>query len=219
MQQVHDVLFLWETKLTMGEAQIMRSKLGFRNGVEVACEGRRGGLLLLWKEEVPVSLKSFSRYHIDVAIATDDGHSFRLTSFYGDLVTHIRDRGWQVLHSLHSANGDNPWIVLEDFKEILWGFEQQSKNRWPEGQMQKFRDLVDHCQLLDMGYLLGITGETGKGDANVKCRLDRVLANMAWSTLFPQSQVWHLIKNYSDHIPMLVDLNPCLQGSARRKIF
>ena len=48
------ILFLMETKLTDREMKPIKTELGFYGLLAVSCNGRRGGLAILWKEEVTV---------------------------------------------------------------------------------------------------------------------------------------------------------------------
>jgi hypothetical protein len=43
-----------------------------------------------------------------------------------------------------------------------------------------------------------------KGDRNVKVRLDRAVASPAWSAIFPEHRLHHLVSSRSDHCPILL---------------
>lgn len=62
-----------ETKLDDRKMEKVRSRCGFPNGVKISAEDFGGGLYLGWKENILVSLGSFSKYHIDVTIKETDG--------------------------------------------------------------------------------------------------------------------------------------------------
>jgi hypothetical protein len=40
-------------------------RLGYPNAFGVSCNGLSGGLVLMWKNEISLDIKSFSKYHID----------------------------------------------------------------------------------------------------------------------------------------------------------
>ncbi|KAA3482895.1 reverse transcriptase [Gossypium australe] len=63
-----DMVFFMETKIDTKRMEGIRRRCGFMNGIDVGAEGSRGGLCLAWKEEYIVSLKTFSKNHIDVPI-------------------------------------------------------------------------------------------------------------------------------------------------------
>ena len=48
------ILFLMETKLTDREMKLIKTELGFYGLPAVSCNRCRGGLAILWKEEVTV---------------------------------------------------------------------------------------------------------------------------------------------------------------------
>ncbi|KAH1032591.1 hypothetical protein J1N35_044765 [Gossypium stocksii] len=57
-----------ETKLSKMRMENVRRKCAFLNGIDIGAEGLRGGLCLAWKDTTNIWLKSFSAYHIDVAL-------------------------------------------------------------------------------------------------------------------------------------------------------
>lgn len=77
-----------ESKLKSREAEMLNRKLGFKNAVWIDCrvEGcqRAGDLVLLWAEEVEISLLSLSQNHIVMEV-TDvcEGNAWRFIGFYG----------------------------------------------------------------------------------------------------------------------------------------
>ena len=48
------------------------------------CEGKSGGLAMLWKRDVEVELRWKGRMHIDVNVTEKDGFKWRLTGVYGE---------------------------------------------------------------------------------------------------------------------------------------
>lgn len=71
--------------------------------------------------------------------------------------------------------------------------------------MEGFRNAVDQCRLLDLGFsgnkFMWFTKKWG----GVKVRLDRALSNQEWVDLFPQFKVVHLNKSTSDHVLVLLN--------------
>ncbi|KAA3476616.1 reverse transcriptase [Gossypium australe] len=117
----------------------VRKSCGFQNGVEVDSEGSKGGLCMAWKENTPISVRSYSRRHIDALV--DDqvlGNKWRFTGFYGSPYAQEREESWQTLKSLREDEGQ-PWLVCGDFNEILYGFEKKGGLPREEQRMEYFR--------------------------------------------------------------------------------
>ncbi|CAM8948837.1 unnamed protein product [Rhodiola kirilowii] len=206
------VVGLIETKAELKRIEVLKRKLGFKNGIAVDRSGLGGGLALLWREAVQVVLKSYSRNHIDVWVGDDDG--FRMTLFYGNPETGRRDESWDLLRSLKQGE-HQPWLVLGDFNEILFSWEYMGRRLRGEWQMRRFRQAVDDCELSDLGFQGAKFTFTNRrtGEEEMRARLDRALANKEWKLNYPGAIVQHLTTFSSDHLPLVVDA----EGDMRRR--
>jgi hypothetical protein len=101
-----------------------------------------------------------------------------------------------------------PWLVMGDFNETLWGFEHFSNIARPERQMALFRDALNDRDLNDLGFVgLPFTYDNGRaGDANVKVRLDMVVADTNWRDMFADATLHHLVSSQSDHCPLFLEI-------------
>ncbi|KAA3460755.1 reverse transcriptase [Gossypium australe] len=149
------------------------------NGIEIEADGSRGGLCLAWKEDISVTLKSFSKSHIDVLAL-------------------LRRLG---------EEANLPWLVMGDFNEILYSFEKEEGLPKDERRMEIFCKTLEDCQLEDIGYSgAWFTWERGKFvENNVRERLDRGVANEKWKPLFPKCSILHLSQSLSDHCPLFLN--------------
>ena len=96
---------------------------------------------------------------------------------YGEPRVENRHLMWSKLQAL-SNTSECPWLVIGDFNEALWDFEHMSATPRPEPQMIAFRDTLEICGLVDLGFS-GIPfayDNLRAGAANVKVRLDRATA-------------------------------------------
>lgn len=66
------VLFLQETKLPVKKMEHIRLKVGFECSFAVSSEGRSGGLALMWHKGIQISIKNYSKHHIDAMVHEDD---------------------------------------------------------------------------------------------------------------------------------------------------
>ena len=75
--------------------------------------------------------------------------------------------------------------------------------------MQCFRDAVDVCILIDLGFQ-GRKWTFEKkvaGGTFTRVRLDRALGSTEWCSLFPYAGLTHYIAATSDHGPIHLELN------------
>ncbi|KAL5862295.1 hypothetical protein ACOSQ3_003581 [Xanthoceras sorbifolium] len=103
------------------------------------------------KIRVDVSVRSFNSGHIDCVVSDADGQRWRFTGFYGEPKQWLREQSWVLLRRL--AGLDNlPWLIGGDFNEILRGDEKDGGLVRMGSAMDGFREAVDSCNLLDMGF-------------------------------------------------------------------
>ena len=200
-----DLLFLSETKLKGARVDRLKWKLGFTNGFGVHAVGLSGGLQLLWNENVDVTIRSFSKGHIDALIEDDRGINSRFTGFYGEANEAVRHLSWELLRRIHNGD-DSPWMCAGDFNEVLFDFEHVSRARRRASDMSKFAEALEDCGLVDLGFQgeLLTWNNMQSGAQNVQCRLDRACANPAWKSLFPAGFVEVLDYWGSDHRVLLI---------------
>ena len=74
-----------------------------------------------------------------------------------------------------------------------------------------FRDCIDQCGLMDLGFhgpKFMWTNKNSIWHRNIKERLDRGLGNSEWKIHFPRTEIHHLPRTKSDHCPILMDTDP-----------
>ena len=103
---------------------------------------------------------------------------------------------------------EGPWLCFGDFNAILHSLEKQSTKQPHIAQIDAFREVLEVCQLEDLGYKGYPFTWTNKrpGDANTKLKLDRVVATKGWLDNFPVSIVVHLLPQASNHIPITIQV-------------
>ena len=120
------VLFSMETKRIVEEMRWIQEDLPYRCMLAVPCTQCRGGLALLWKEEVNLHIQTYSPHHIDALILNNEQHPWRLTGFYGWPEDSRKKESWQLLRHLHTIFSV-PWLCCGDFNEILTSSKKQGK--------------------------------------------------------------------------------------------
>jgi endonuclease/exonuclease/phosphatase family metal-dependent hydrolase len=114
-----------------------------------------------------------------------------------------------------------PWIMIGDFNEVLWGFEHFSTHKRAESQMAKFRDVLTHCNLHDVGFLgLPWTYDNKqRRNKNVRVRLDCAITCPSWSQLFTGARMQHIISSWSDHSPIMLEVEKEREVRPSQQIF
>ena len=142
----------------------IKSELGFYGMLAVSSNGHRGGLALLWREDVTMDTQTYSPNHIDMHVHAQTSHVWRLTGVYGHPEEELKPETWRLMRHLH-ARASLPWLCLGDFNELLASDEKNRGNSRSMGPMVEFKNILLHCGLVDMGlvdiHLHG--GMEGKG--------------------------------------------------------
>jgi hypothetical protein len=183
-----DVLFLSKTKLKEDKLEWLRWKLGMPNMIVKDYEGQSGGLVMFWKNGVNVKLTGFvSRYHIDTEITEADGYVWQFTGIYGEPKKELRENIWRLMRTLKHQN-NKPWLCVGDFNEILYSWENEGGPPKPQGQMDRFKEALEDCELDDLGFV----GDTFTWRNNshtaqkyIRERLDSAVATQSWRMIFP----------------------------------
>jgi hypothetical protein len=113
---------------------------------------------------------------------------------------------WELLEHLKSYT-PSPWLCLGDFNEITSQEEKVGGAVRNERQMQLFRNVLETCNLHDLGYRGAKYTWTNcrYGGGFIKERIDRVVANTEWSAIYREVVVDVLAARSSDHKPILVN--------------
>ena len=99
-----------------------------------------------------------------------------------------------------------PWLCAGDFNEVTKQSEKLGGRTRPHNQMQAFRDILEECGIMDLGFVGSkFTWHKHYDNFTVWERLDRVVATNEWFYLFSNTQVRHLDVTTSDHKPLLIN--------------
>ncbi|KAL1145654.1 hypothetical protein V6Z11_A11G313000 [Gossypium hirsutum] len=151
-QQKPHTVFLMETKIDKQRMEKVRS-CGFLNGIDVEAEGSRGGLCLAWTGDITVTSRSFSKNHIDAMVKEENvNEEWRFTGFYGSLYVNSKNASWNLLQKL-GQDQRHPWLVSEDFNEIMYSFKKNGGLPRDERRIEAFREILEEYQLEDLGYI------------------------------------------------------------------
>jgi hypothetical protein len=134
-QENPTIPFLSKMKLESNQVEVFRWKLGLTNMVCRPSEGRSGRIALFWCTGVDVSLKSMSKYFIDVEVG-GGANRWRFTGIYGDPRSDKKELTWKALRVLR--HNPRPWLCMGDFNEILFQQDKQGGVPRPQWCMGRF---------------------------------------------------------------------------------
>lgn len=63
----------------------------------VSSEGRNGGLAMMWKDGVDVSIQNYFIHHIDSIVCMECYNNIRFTGLYGHANSNLRSWSWDIL--------------------------------------------------------------------------------------------------------------------------
>ena len=160
------------------KAQNFMWSLGYAGSFAVSSVGLSGGLALFCLPQYTVSLKGFNSHCIDVAISSNNEAPWRATFVYGEPRRDLRHEFWALLRSLRTE-WEGPWMCCGDFNEELCQDEHLGVRDRSDTRMNLFRDCLDDCGLVDLGFSgpKFTWNNRQSADAHVKVRLDRAVAN------------------------------------------
>ncbi|KAK9989615.1 hypothetical protein SO802_029854 [Lithocarpus litseifolius] len=199
------VVFLAETWADEARLKQVQRKIQFENIFSTPRLNRGGGLVMFWRSSIDVSVVGSSTNYIDAIINRNKEGEWRFTGFYGEPETHKRIESWEQLRRLE-RKFQLPWICAGDFNELTRADEKLGGNRRSHAQMQLFRDAIDECGFIDLGYS-GSKFTWRKHFANGQSlweRLDRALCTNDWLQQFGATKVFHLKSSTSDHVPIWI---------------
>ena len=78
-------------------------------------------------------------------------------------------------------------------------------------RMAAFRNCLDKCGLIDLGFhgpRFTWTNKSPMWQTIIKERLDRGLGNADWTLLFPTAEIHHLPRVKSNHCPIMLNTDP-----------
>lgn len=213
-----DVFVLLEPRISGTTADRVIRQMGFQHNVRVDVVGFCGGIWLLHNDldqAVDVVCMSSQFIHLILTSKTD-GNFWYLTCVYASPRLAERSELWDSLRTIANQIGLNSWAGIGDFNSYL-SVEDKTSGGLPNFiSIRGFQDYVQDCLLLDIGFNgLRYTWE-GRG---VRERLDSVVYNGAWSTLFTEASLLHLPALKSDHQPILLSLSPSQAGHPRHYQF
>lgn len=198
---------LIETKVKESKVEKVMNKIfGDWNIVSNYEFSRLGRIWVTWNKQTKVQVVYKSGQLITCSIILHgETEEFWCSFIYALNTADERRELWSDLqqqHDLASFRG-KPWILFGDFNETLDPEEHSHFDVTPmvTSGMREFQDVVQYCSLSDMRVHGPLFTWGNKQENNLICKkLDRVLQNIDWSQMFPQSYYVMESGGCSDHL-------------------
>lgn len=113
--------------------------------------------------------------------------------------------------------GMKPWAILGDFNAMLFPHDGLGGSSRRSADMEDFHSCVEDIEVLDVRYT-GIQYtwcQKPNEEGGVRRKLDRILANTEFTSMYHDATVKFLPRGISDHSPAILSFN----GGARMKVW
>ncbi|KAJ9536677.1 hypothetical protein OSB04_un000150 [Centaurea solstitialis] len=124
---------------------------------------------------------------------------------------------WSGLRKFKLSVGSRPWFVAGDFNAMLFPHDALGGMSRRNQDMVDFFDCIEDVELFDVTYT-GIHHtwcQKPKEESGLRRKLDRVLANVEFTSSFMDVRVRFLPRGISDHSPSILSF----KGGMRKKVF
>ncbi|KAF9612711.1 hypothetical protein IFM89_003253 [Coptis chinensis] len=156
-------------------------------------------LWLIWKDSVPTpTMIHFSNQHITVMV-----DNVLITIVHAHCLYVQRRHLWLELSTINLIN--LPWLILEDFNAYLSVSKKRGGNNHTAASMKDFRDFMSNNQLMEVpnsGFQLTWWNKQ-VGEFKILGKLDRMLCNANWGSIFPGWKYKVASRICSDHSPLM----------------
>ncbi|CAI9106595.1 OLC1v1005787C1 [Oldenlandia corymbosa var. corymbosa] len=194
-----DVVAVLEPRISGGKADDFVRMSGFDRSFRVEAVGFKGGIWVLWKERVKLSVLICDKQYVHVSVKMDR-ENFLVTFVYASPNPTIRRSLWEGLNAI--AQGIRElWIVGGDFNCLLRVSEKQGGSLSNWNVSSAFSDLLFKNDLHELQTDGAPFTWARPGIAE---KLDRIIGNVAWMDRFQEGMVELLPRTQSDHSPLMV---------------
>ena len=135
-----DILCLLETKQKDDYVHDLICDLGYDRCVTVPPQGMSGGIVVLWKKYVYVSVLFQSPNLVDCFIEMTDVFYY-LSFIYGFPDQSMRHLLWERLERMTTTR-EEPWLIMGDFNEIRSNDEKSGGPACSERSFVDFRRMI-----------------------------------------------------------------------------
>ena len=205
------IMVIMETHLGGERAREITNRLPFDGAIHTETIGFTRGLWFLWNSnmvEVDQLATTEQEIHVEVKVHSSN-LSWLFSAIYASPRTEERSILWNNLSKVAKLH-NKPWVIAGDFNEHLIGEDKLGGRPVSINRSLLFKDCLDICNMVDIGFNGPRFTWTNKRDANcfIKERIDRYFMNPSWCLLYLEVRVSHLMRCHSDHCSVLLETLP-----------
>ncbi|KAE8667867.1 Detected protein of unknown function [Hibiscus syriacus] len=166
-----------------------------------------GRIWVMWRKQWSFSTLRANDQSLTI-VGVVNGHMTLITAVYGSNSRVARRGLWDHLKDLDSEVGSSPWVVGGDFNVTIRAdessdFEILGVHNSPD--MEDFQGCLEDIDLLDHPFLgPSFTWSNRQDDGFLTRKLDRILVNHPWLSIYPDSFVEFKAQGVSDHCPGMI---------------
>ncbi|XP_019198960.1 PREDICTED: uncharacterized protein LOC109192713 [Ipomoea nil] len=200
---------LLEPRVSGSQANDICFDLGFDEWCRVEAVGFSGGIWVLWKSTISVTILHTHPQFILLDIVDSDSLLWKFSVVYGSPDHSLRNELFSCL-SHDALNLQGAWLTAGDFNAVTCKDEVSNGSNLASSRCASFKDWLSKEGLIGLGYSgPKFTWFRGLSPSSFKAaRLDRAACNLDWRILFPDADVTHLPIASSDHAPLLIRTRP-----------
>lgn len=152
-------------------------------------------------------MSGFSRNHVDLEFAENNGTSWRMTCYYGYPEMINRKKSWDLIRHLAGIS-QIPWVILGDFNDLLCNEDKLGRSNYPRSLIEGFRATLEDCNLTELELCGGkYTWEKCRGKREwVREKVDRAFSTSSWANKFPLCKLLVHHTTRSDDDPIQLEL-------------
>ncbi|PPD78720.1 hypothetical protein GOBAR_DD24343 [Gossypium barbadense] len=209
--------------MNTNDFQHVQNKCRLQKGLAMSFKGRSGGLELMWRDGVDVTIQNYSKFYIDSLVRYENNKNVHFTGFYGIVSPSLRSSSCDMLRRIGGSVKED-WVVGRDFNAILNDAEKEAGRRKAHSQMNGFKDPVDELALVDIkpDKRWFTWANNRGGDSMINERLDRFLTSVSVIENFPFMATCVMHQTKFDHDAIVLYMwghKPKLQNKDPRLSF
>ena len=177
-----DILIIVEPRIAEGRAQAVIDTLSYIHSRRVDPTGFSGGIWLLWNEitSFNVEILTHSDHSLHALVKVNSPPlTFLLIAIYASPNFAKRKIFWNCLENL-TTTICLPWVLLGDFNDMTSEDEKMGGLPLNKTRIAVFKNYIDKCGLMDLGFLgprFTWTNKSLAWNGPIQERLDRGLGN------------------------------------------